>query len=55
MKQAAAEYYDSLTEAERSYSGASQSDIERMYQRYALAVKVYEQLMESVDEEISGR
>ena len=53
VKQAAAEYYDSLTEAERSYSGASQSDIERMYQRYALAVKVYEQLMESVDEEIS--
>ena len=53
VKQAAAEYYDSLSEAERSYSGASQSDIERMYQRYALAVKVYEQLMESVDEEIS--
>lgn len=53
MEQAAAEYYESLTQAERSYCGASQADIERMYRRYALAVKVYEQLMESVDEEIS--
>ena len=53
MEQAAAEYYESLTQAERSYCGASQADIERMYQRYALAVKVYEQLIESVDEEVS--
>lgn len=52
-KKAAEEYYDSLTDADKSYMGASESDIEKMYKRYALAEKVYYQLMNSVDEEVS--
>ena len=50
---AAEEYYDSLTDADKSYMGASESDIKKMYMRYALAEKVYYGLMNSVDEEVS--
>ena len=52
-KDAAKEYYESLSREERSYSGASERDVEEMYQRCLLAQKVYTQLMGSVDEEIS--
>lgn len=50
---AAEEYYSSLNSAERSFTGAKKNDIEKMYMRYALASKVYEELMDSVDEEVS--
>ncbi len=50
---AAEEYYESLTDADKSYMGASESDINKMYKRYALAEKVYYGLMNSVDEEVS--
>lgn len=50
---AAKEYYNSLNSAERSFTGAKKKDIEKMYLRYALASKVYEELMNSVDEEVS--
>ena len=53
IKDAAAKYYESLNEAERTYTGASQSDIESMYEDYALANKVYQSLTQSVDEEVS--
>ena len=52
-ERAAADYYASLNDAERSYMDVTEEDIRGMYERYALAVKVYGQLMESVDEEVS--
>lgn len=53
IEKAADEYYNSLTDEDRSYMGASKSEIEDMYVNYALAEKVYFQLMNSVDEEVS--
>ena len=53
IKDAAAKYYESINEAELTYTGASQSDIESMYEDYALANKVYQSLTQSVDEEVS--
>lgn len=53
VKQAAKEYYKSLSKDECSYTGASRGDIEEMYERYALAEKVYQSLMGGVDEEVS--
>ena len=53
VEKAAKEYYDSLNRKERSYTGASKSDIREMYRRYALAEKMYTQLMESVDSNVS--
>ncbi len=50
---AAAEYYSSLNSAEKSYTGVHKKDIVTMYKRYALAEKVYSELMGSVDEEVS--
>ncbi len=52
-KNAAAEYYSSLNEAELEYTGAAESDIVSMYEDYALANKVYQSLTQSVDEEVS--
>ncbi len=51
--QAAEAYYGSLTDEEKSYTGASKKNIAQMYERYALAEKVYRSLMDSVDEEVS--
>lgn len=50
---AAKEYYDSMNSAERSFTGAKKKDVEQAYKNYALAAKVYQQLMNSVDEEVS--
>ncbi|MCR5416257.1 MAG: peptidyl-prolyl cis-trans isomerase [Pseudobutyrivibrio sp.] len=50
---AAAEYYKSLNSTEKSFTGARKKDITAMYKRYALAQKVYTNLMNSVDEEVS--
>ena len=52
-KKAAGEYYASLNSAEKSFTGAKKKDIEKMYLRYALASKVYNELMNSVNEEVS--
>ena len=51
--QAADEYYLQLNEDELAFTGVKKKDIEVMYSRYALAEKVYAQLMGSVDEEVS--
>ncbi len=52
-KDAAEEYYNSLNDDEKSFTGAKKKDIENMYIRYTLASNVYEELMNSVDEEVS--
>ena len=53
VKEAAKEYYESLTSAEKKYTGASKSDIVDMYTKYALAEKVYTELMSTVDNDVS--
>lgn len=53
IREAAAQYYQSLNEAEQSYTGVSESDIVSMYEDYALANKVYKSLTKSVDAEVS--
>lgn len=50
---AAKEYYASLNEAERAALGVDQETIERMYREYALAARVYQQIVEDVNPEIS--
>ncbi len=50
---AASEYYASLNSDEKSFVGAKEKDIEKMYEKYALASKIYQELMDSVDEEVS--
>ncbi len=52
-EEAAATYYKSMNSKERSFTGAKKKDIIKMYYRYAIASKVYESLMNSVDEEVS--
>ena len=52
-KQAAEAYFQSLNEAELSYLDLNQNDMEDLYQRYALAGKIYGALTASVDYEIS--
>jgi foldase protein PrsA len=53
VQKAAAQYYDSLNEAERTYFGADEEMLEAMYTDYALANLIYESLTDSVDEEVS--
>lgn len=53
VEEAAAEYYQSLNEDERSYTGVSEADIVSMYEDYMLANKVYRSLTRGVDEEVS--
>ena len=53
IKDAAKKYYQSLNEAELSYTDASEADIVSMYEDYALADKVYRSLTMGVDEEVS--
>lgn len=53
VEKAAKEYYDSLNRKDKLYTGASKADIREMYRHYALAEKMYVQLMESVDSNVS--
>ena len=53
ITQAAKEYYDSLSEKEKKTIGVHLRDIRKCYEHYVLAEKVYAQLMESVDDEVS--
>ena len=53
IRAAAAEYYQSLTDAELDYTKASESDIVSMYEDYVLADKVYRSLTKGVDAEVS--
>lgn len=52
--QAAADYYDTMSDGEKLYTKIKGPEqIVPMYQHYALAEKIYKQMMASVDEEIS--
>lgn len=53
VKEAAETYYQSLSEAELNYTGASEADIVSMYENLALANKVYQSLTMGVDAEVS--
>jgi foldase protein PrsA len=53
VQKAAREYYDSLTEEERTFMEVSEWDIRTAYEDYALAQKLYRTLTEGVDEEVS--
>ena len=53
VEAAAQAYYDSLTVDDRAYLKTSVSDLDKIYEHYALAQKVYANLMTQVDEEVS--
>lgn len=50
---AAEAYYASLNEAETEYLGISESKLEALYGKYALAQKVYQEITDGVDDEVS--
>lgn len=50
---AATEYYLTLTEEEKSYTGADVNDVEKVYTNYLLADKVYAELTENAGTKIS--
>lgn len=51
--EAAATYYTSLSDAEKEYTGASQTDVENVFKNYLLADKVYRQLTEPIGTKIT--
>ncbi|MCR4675187.1 MAG: hypothetical protein K5675_09265, partial [Lachnospiraceae bacterium] len=53
VEKAANDFYEGLSKEDKKSLRVSESDIEKMYQKYALAEKVYFQLMDQVDEEVS--
>lgn len=53
VKEAAEAYYDSLNDAEKKYMDVGKSDIERLYERYGLANKLYSHLTGDVNAEVS--
>lgn len=53
VKKAAKEYYDSLSDAEKSYMDVHETDIQDAYKDYALAEKLYQSLTQGIDEEVS--
>lgn len=53
VKEAAADYYQSLTDAEKKYMDIDKNDLEKFYTKYAIAEKLYENLTEGVNEEVS--
>ena len=53
LEKATREYFTSLSEAEVKSMGVDEQDIHRLYKEYALAQKVYEQIVSQVNPEIS--
>lgn len=53
IRNAAADYYDSLNDAEKEYMQVKQADIEKLYTRYGLANKLYTFLTQGVNDEVS--
>lgn len=53
VREAAKEYYGTLSEEEQLYLGVSANDIEEYYSRYALAQKLYNSLTSEVNAEVS--
>lgn len=53
VAEAAAAYYESLSEEEIAYIGVSELDINEYYSHYALAQKLYNSLTNGINEEVS--
>lgn len=53
IKNKSTEYYSALTNEEKDYTGATQSDVENLYKNYYLADKVYDALAAEADAKIS--
>lgn len=53
IKDAAKKYFSSLTQKEKDFCGATQSDVEKLYQNYKLADKMYEKITEDVEASVS--
>lgn len=53
VKKAAEEYFASLSEEEKELMGADEDVIEQLYREYALADKVYQNIIKDVNPEIS--
>lgn len=53
VNEAAKKYYDSLNQAEKDYMEIDEETIASLYQEYALANKVYEEITQNVDTEVS--
>ncbi|MBQ8663215.1 MAG: peptidyl-prolyl cis-trans isomerase [Eubacterium sp.] len=53
VQAAAAAYYGSLNDAEKDYFGASEKDMEALYEKYAMARKVFATLTQNVSQEVS--
>jgi len=53
IRNAAADYYASLNDAEKEYMQVKQADIEKLYTRYGLANKLYTFLTQGVNDEVS--
>lgn len=53
VSQAAQAYYDSLTDTEIALLDITQEDIERLYEEYAVANKVYDLIIQDTNPEIS--
>lgn len=47
------EYYNSLNEAEKQYTGATKTDVETVFKNYLLADKLYSQLTENIGTNVS--
>lgn len=53
VRKAAAEYFDSLTEDDHSYMGATEQDVQLMYENYCLSNKIVNELTKDMNLEIS--
>ena len=53
VREVAEEYYKSLSKKERSYIDINKNKLEDIYEKYALAQKLYNTLTQGVDEEVS--
>lgn len=53
LKQLASDYYDSLTQEDREYIGASEEDVYDLYEQYHRANKLVDELTKDVNLEIS--
>lgn len=53
VQAAAEEYFGSLNETEKELMGVKQETIEKMYREYALASKVYQEIIKDINPEIS--
>lgn len=47
------EYYESLSREERSYIGLDKNELKEFYKKYALAQKLYNSLIQGINEEVS--